>query len=41
MIYVTVHHMPLDKNVQLVIQAAALLVSAVWQILCYAWILIQ
>lgn len=40
MIYATVHHMPLHKNAQLEIQAAALLISAVCQMLCYACILI-
>lgn len=40
MIYATIHHMPLDKNAQLEIQAAALLISAACQTSSYACILI-
>lgn len=40
MMYATVYHMPLDKSAQLKIQAATLLISAVCQILCYAFSLI-
>jgi len=40
MIYATFHHVPLDKNAQLEIQAAALLISAVCHMFCYACILI-